>query len=128
MEFEAQTKQGCKDDVLTEIKTKQAEEKMKSRIDAVNLGKIIRKYRKAKKMTQADLAGTANINESYLSNIECGNCFISISKFLSICDALKIDPAELIREFDQIRVGKTSDHDKDGNKNEDNPDWFLGRF
>lgn len=67
--------------------------------DALLLGETIRNARLQKNITQAELAAKANINESYVSAIENGYSFVSMSKYLAICDALEIHPADLLDMF-----------------------------
>lgn len=67
--------------------------------DALLLGEIIRKHRQRQGLSQAELAFKADINESYLSTIECGYSYISVSKLLNICDALELSPIQFMKEF-----------------------------
>ncbi len=68
----------------------------------LQVGKIIRRLRVEKKMTQADLSFEAEINTSYYSALENGANQVSLHKFVSICHALNESPdsvmAMILRE------------------------------
>lgn len=59
------------------------------------LGKRIRAIRRAKKMTQEDLAYESKIDYSYLNEIEAGKRNPSIKRINAIAKALKIPVKEL---------------------------------
>lgn len=54
------------------------------------IGKNIVRIRKEKKMTQEDLCGLAQIDRSYLSEIENGKMNVTIKALIKIADALDI--------------------------------------
>jgi len=58
------------------------------------IGKNIAKFRKVKGFTQEDLAGAAEIDRSYLSEIENGHKNLSVTMLLKISEALDIDVNE----------------------------------
>lgn len=62
------------------------------------IGATIVKLRKHKKLTQEDLAGLAEIDRSYLSEIENGHKNISVQTLKKIADALKVKLSVLIGE------------------------------
>lgn len=55
-------------------------------------GTVIRRIRESEKLTQTELSIIADMNLSYLSNVENGLNNISISKFIDICKALGVAP------------------------------------
>lgn len=59
------------------------------------LGKKIRAVRRAKKMTQEDLAYESKIDYSYLNEIEAGKRNPSIKRINAIAKALKIPVKDL---------------------------------
>lgn len=61
------------------------------------LGKKIRAVRRAKKMTQEDLAYESRIDYSYLNEIEAGKRNPSIKRINAIAKALKISVSELFK-------------------------------
>ena len=61
------------------------------------LGKRIRSIRRAKKVTQENLAYAAKIDYSYLNEIEAGKRNPSIKRINAIAKALKIPIDELFK-------------------------------
>ena len=57
--------------------------------DLVIIGKNISKLRKEKHLTQEDLCGIANIDRSYLSEIENGHKQFSVITLLKLAKALQ---------------------------------------
>lgn len=62
------------------------------------IGKNIVKLRKLKNLTQEDLCGLAQIDRSYLSEVEHGKMNITIKSLVSIADALDCQLKDLILE------------------------------
>ncbi len=60
------------------------------------IGQRIAQIRKQKKLTQEDLAGLAEIDRSYLSEIENGHKNFSIRSLKAIADALDIMIEDLL--------------------------------
>lgn len=56
----------------------------------------LKKYRTAKKLTQAQLAELADISTIHLSHIETGAVSMSLDCLLRICDVLGITPNHLL--------------------------------
>lgn len=61
------------------------------------LGKRIRALRRAKKITQEDLAYEAKIDYSYLNEIEAGKRNPSVKRINAIAKALKVPVSELFK-------------------------------
>ena len=59
-------------------------------------GKRIREVRKSKGISQERLAEMADIDRSYMGNIERGEKNITLKKVYDICDALKVEIRELV--------------------------------
>lgn len=59
------------------------------------IGTNIAKARKEAKLTQEQLANEADIDRSYISDIENGKANLSVGMLLTICTVLKIHPKEL---------------------------------
>ena len=59
-------------------------------------GKRVRKVRKSKGISQERLAEMADIDRSYMGNIERGEKNITLKKVYDICDALKVEIRELV--------------------------------
>ena len=62
------------------------------------IGRNIARLRKIKKLTQEDLCGMAEIDRSYLSEIENGKMNVTIKSLVQIADAPECTLADLILE------------------------------
>ena len=62
----------------------------------VAFGKRVREVRESKKISQEKLAEMANIDRSYMGNIERGEKNITLKKVYDICDALEIIIYDLV--------------------------------
>lgn len=65
-------------------------------MDLAITGKFIQECRKAKNLTQAELAQELNISEKTVSKWECGKGFPDTSLMLPLCKALDISANELL--------------------------------
>ena len=65
----------------------------------VSLGKNIKKYRKAKKLSQNKLAEMIDLSREHLACIETGKEFISLRKLFLIADVLEVSLKNII-DFD----------------------------
>ncbi len=63
------------------------------------LGKNIKKYRTAKKLTQSDLAIALDCTYEYICHIEKGQMSISLKKLFQLADILEVKMSDLI-DFD----------------------------
>ncbi len=59
------------------------------------LGLNIAYYRKAKGLSQIQLAEKINISRTHMSRIETADCAVSLDVIFNICDALEIKPNKL---------------------------------
>lgn len=59
------------------------------------LGLNIAYYRKAKGLSQIELAEKINISRTHMSRIETADCAVSLDVIFNICDALDIKPNKL---------------------------------
>jgi len=57
----------------------------------------LRRVRRAKKMTQEELAYRAELSPRYVSRIETGAASPTVSVLGRLAEALDVDPCELIR-------------------------------
>lgn len=64
-----------------------------------NLGKIIFRLRKKKKLTQEELCFLCDVNRSYLFKIEKGIANPSVKILNKICRVLRIKIYDLLREI-----------------------------
>lgn len=70
------------------------------------LGTTIRHYRRARGLTQRELAVQTGLNVTYLGEIERGVRNLSVLTLLRIADALQLRPSRFLRPFDSS-TGKT---------------------
>jgi transcriptional regulator with XRE-family HTH domain len=69
---------------------------MESMASFITIGKKISILRQKRKMTQEDLAGEAEINRAFLSNIENGRVNFSIAILLKIAHSLNVPASQLL--------------------------------
>lgn len=60
-----------------------------------NLGKNIRKYREAKKLSQELLAEKVDLSREYITRIENGQKFVSLKKLFLLADVLEVKFSDL---------------------------------
>jgi transcriptional regulator with XRE-family HTH domain len=60
------------------------------------IGRNIAAQRLERRMTQEDLAGLAEMDRSYLSEIENGRKNLSVLALLKIAKALRVSPAKIL--------------------------------
>ena len=60
-----------------------------------HLGLNIAYYRKARGLSQSQLAEQVNISRTHLSRIEIADCAVSLDVVFDICDALDVKPSQL---------------------------------
>lgn len=73
-------------------------------MDYYKIGQRIRKYRKANRLSQEQLAETIGISITHLSHIETGNTKLSLSVFVNIAKALSIQTDELLYDVPQSQT------------------------
>lgn len=61
----------------------------------IEIGKRVREYRKAAKLTQEQLAAYSGLTNDYLSRLELGKENPSVNTLVKICEALNIEVALL---------------------------------
>ncbi len=62
----------------------------------IAFGRRVREIRESKKISQEKLAEMANIDRSYMGNIERGEKNITLKKVYDICDALEVVVYDLV--------------------------------
>lgn len=68
----------------------------------------IKNYRKNRKISQEKLAEAVGISSQYVSNIECGVSFPSVTKIQAIADVLNV-PAYMLFLPEAINVGENEE-------------------
>lgn len=59
------------------------------------LGLNIAYYRKARDLSQDQLAELADISRTHMSRIETAECAVSLDVVFKLCDVLEVTPAQL---------------------------------
>ncbi len=59
------------------------------------LGLNVAFYRKARRMSQIELAERINISRTHMSRIETADCAVSLDVVFHICEALDVKPRDL---------------------------------
>lgn len=77
-------------------------------MDARNIGHNIKRTRKSRGLTQAELAQMVDITPKYLSNLECGEKIPKLETFISIANALKCDANSLLCDALDVAIPITS--------------------
>src|SRR3546814_18984261 len=76
----------------------------------------LREIRRASSMTQVELSGLLEKDQSYISNIERGQRRLDVIEFIAIAAALYRDAVELFGEI-VTRMGDENSEGKEGNLN-----------
>ncbi|MGC6587612.1 helix-turn-helix domain-containing protein [Paenibacillus sp. Dod16] len=71
----------------------------------LQVGKKIRLYRKARKLTQEELGEHLQIDQSYLGRIERGEVNITLDTLYKISSALQVHPARFLEDEKDSRIG-----------------------
>lgn len=64
----------------------------------MNIGTLIRRYRKEKKLTLKNVATAASISEGFLSQVENDVNSPSVDTLMRICEAIGINPGDLLNQ------------------------------
>jgi len=73
--------------------------KKSRRPEAARFGEIVRRHRETRRLTQEELAEMAGISATYVGFIERGDSVPTLTIILQIAEALKVRPAELLRDL-----------------------------
>jgi len=65
-------------------------------------GSVIRELRESMEMSQQELADYAEMDRTYLSDLERGLNYPSLNTIYKLADVLKVKPHELIMRVDKI--------------------------
>ena len=65
-------------------------------LDYSIIGQRLKKARKAKKMTQEELAEKLDVSIAFLSRIERGNSQVNLKRLVQICEILEVSPGEIL--------------------------------
>lgn len=70
------------------------------------LGDVLRTCREKAELTQEEVSFAANIDRSYLSQLENDHKSPTVDLLFRICDALGVSAAEVIARVEQARFSK----------------------
>jgi len=71
-----------------------------------SLGEVLRRHRLHQRRTLADVARSARISMAYLSEVERGRKEASSEVLAAVCDALRIELADVVTEAGRIMAGR----------------------
>ena len=75
-------------------------------MDYYEIGRRIRKFRKANHLSQEELAEKVGISTTHMSHIETGNTKLSLPVLVSLSVALDVQTDDLL--FERIEAGKNA--------------------
>lgn len=67
-------------------------------LDYIAIGRRVAYYRKRAYLTQATLAETLGISESYVSQVECGKVKVSLQRLNHIAETINVDITMLLAD------------------------------
>lgn len=77
-------------------------------MDTQKVGRRIQKARKARGLTQAELAEMVDLSTKYISNVECGFKTPKLNTFVAIANALQCDADLLLADVLDVTTGQES--------------------
>ncbi len=72
----------------------------------IKFRKLLTAYRKYKSITQVELAELLSKPQSYISKYENGERRLDVIEFVEICEALQIDPIDVINQIKKWGVNE----------------------
>jgi transcriptional regulator with XRE-family HTH domain len=79
-----------------------------------NLGKLLKRERRKRSISQCSLSDLANVNNSYYCSIEQGTVNMSVVKLLNICESLDVDPSKIMQDLSALNRKSYMKDDKNG--------------
>lgn len=70
-------------------------------LDAKVVGRVIRKFREKKKLSQELVSGFADIGRTHLSAIERGERKPTLETLFKLCEAMEVRPSVLIADIEK---------------------------
>ena len=77
-------------------------------VDAQKVGRRIQEARKARGITQAELAQMVDLSTKYISNVECGFKTPKLNTFVAIANALQCDANQLLADVLDVTTSQES--------------------
>lgn len=78
-------------------------------MDYFKIGQRIRKIRKARSLSQEELAEKIGISTTHMSHIETGNTKLSLPVFVSLTEALDVRADDLLHDPSETNKGTSVD-------------------
>ncbi|MCA8881670.1 MAG: helix-turn-helix transcriptional regulator [Rhodobacteraceae bacterium] len=76
-------------------------------------GEILKRYRKAAGLSQAELGRAAGITFQQIQKYECGQNRVSVSRLFQLASSLGVEPAALVAEVERT-MAKAPQSDRHG--------------
>ena len=82
-------------------------------MDYYAIGQRIRRYRKAKGLSQEQLAEIVDISTTHMSHIETGNTKLSLQVFVDLAEALQVNVDSLLTDVNMTNKQQTDQESMD---------------
>ncbi len=76
----------------------------------IAFGRTLRKWRRARLLSQADLASACGLDRTFISLLERGGRQPSLSTVFVLSKALRVTPGELVRQTEQLCKSPSARH------------------
>jgi transcriptional regulator with XRE-family HTH domain len=73
----------------------------------VRFGSVVRQLRESHSLSQEQLAERADLNRSYIGEIERGSAMPSLATLIKLSSALEITPSSLLARYEQVANCRT---------------------
>lgn len=70
-------------------------------LDSVTVGRVIRRFRESRRLSQEVVSGLADIGRTHLSAIERGVRKPTLETFFKLSEAIDVRPSELMRAIEE---------------------------
>lgn len=70
-------------------------------LDSVTVGRVIRRFRESRRLSQEVVSGLADIGRTHLSAIERGVRKPTLETFFKLSEAIGVRPSELMRAIEE---------------------------
>jgi XRE family transcriptional regulator, regulator of sulfur utilization len=68
----------------------------------IRFGSVVRQLREAHSLSQEQLAERADLNRSYIGEIERGSAMPSLATVIKLSSALGVTPSSLLARYEQV--------------------------
>lgn len=74
-------------------------------IESITIGKVLKKLRLIKKLSQEELAARSSLDRTYISMLERNIKQPTITTIFLLSEALEIKPSEFVKELEEEFIG-----------------------